>query len=88
MRLLRLAPKKINDFLIVRVEIATVACGSFAMTLMMLMFFLKNRHFLPVVFYCLSELEAWSSEAASPGSSAMVWEAGSSIIDISDVYSG
>jgi len=50
--------------------------------------FSKNSHSLPVVFYCLSELETWSSEAASPGSSAMVWEAGSSIIDISVVYSG
>ena len=31
---LRFAPKKINGFRIVRVEIATVACGSFAMTLL------------------------------------------------------
>jgi len=33
-RLLRCAPKKINGFRIVRVEIATVACGSFAMTIL------------------------------------------------------
>ena len=42
--------------------------------------FSKNSHSLPAVFYYLSELETLSSEA--------VWEAGSSIIDISVVYSG
>jgi len=33
-RLLRCAPKKIDGFHIVRIEIATVAYGSFAMTLL------------------------------------------------------
>ncbi len=48
----------------------------------------KNSHSLPAVFHYLSELEAWSSEAGAPGSSGVVWEAGSSIIDMSVVYSG
>jgi hypothetical protein len=51
-------------------------------------FFLKNHHSMPGVFHYLPELEARSSEAASGGSSAMVCEADSSIIDISVVYSG